>query len=97
MIINFQKVEDTNIAYKGKYIRLRNPVPVRLQSILSGDFVLQPNSIGLCYEVRGITVFVAFNEKGTPPNKSILTFGISRLKHHIQIYPHSDTKWEIER
>ena len=97
MTINFQKLEDTSTAYKGKYIRLRSLVPVRLLSILAGDFILQSNAVGLCYEVRGVTVFVAFNENGTPPNKNIITYGVSRLKYHIQIYPHTDARWEIER
>ena len=93
-LIEFARLEDTHITYKGRYVRFTGK-PRKVRDMNGKTFTLPLGAYGYCYSVNGFTMRIAFKEKlQLPPLKSL---GFANWNYHLDIRPHYDNSWKIEK
>lgn len=93
----FRALSDVQPGYATKYVRYAGAFPMKLINNASGkDFMVQPGAVGICHTVRGVTLFIAFqdNKRGAVPPKNATSW--ATWPYQAQIYPYEQSGWEVE-
>lgn len=91
----FKPLEDVMLSYKEKYVRFVGAKRKYRLIHPVGQVEISRGTVGYCYRVNGLQMFVAFKEPlNEVPHKNSLS--ISTWNYHIDVYPHSDKNWEVE-
>ncbi len=94
---SFRLLTDVQSGYAGRFVRYAGAFPLKLTNNATGsDFVVQPGAVGICHTVRGITMFVAFedNKAGALPRKNSPV--CVTWPYQAQVYPYDQSGWEVE-